>query len=173
MREKINNQIRAPELRVIDDATGNLGVMKLADALVLAREKGLDLIEISPNATPPIAKIMDYGKFQYEEQKKQKRAKAGNKTTEIKSIQISIGTSEHDLSMKARMVSKWLKEGHRVKIGLILAGRSKYMDLNFLKDRVDRVLKFITENYKIAEHFKKIPKGAMVILEKAQSNENK
>ena len=166
MRERINNQIRAPELRIIDDKTGNLGIMKLADALALVREKGLDLIEISPNAVPPIAKIMDYGKFQYEENKKQKKAKAGNKTTETKSIQISIGTSEHDLSMKARMASKWLKEGHRVKVELVLAGRSKYMDPNFLKERLDRVLKFITENYKIADPFKKIPKGVMVVIEK-------
>jgi len=109
LRERINNQIRAPELRIIDAATGNLGVMKLSEALALAREKGVDLIEISPTANPPIAKIMDYGKFQYEQNKKQKKARAGSKATETKSIQVSIGTSEHDLEMKAKMASKWLK----------------------------------------------------------------
>jgi len=173
LRERINNQIRAPELRIIDAATGNLGVMKLSEALALAREKGVDLIEISPTANPPIAKIMDYGKFQYEQNKKQKKARAGSKATETKSIQVSIGTSEHDLEMKAKMASKWLKEGHRVKVELFLAGRAKYMDPVFLKERMDRALKFITENYKIADHFKKIPKGAMVILEKASGNESR
>ncbi len=168
MRERINNQIRAKELRVIDQENQNLGVLSIKDALELAQEKGLDLIEISPNANPPVAKIMDFGKYQYEASKKLKKAKAGAKTTETKSIQIKIGTGDHDLELKAKNVSKWLKMGHRIKIELFLSGRSKYMDERFLKERLDRLLHFITEDYKIAEAAKRGPKGLTTTIEKAK-----
>lgn len=167
MRERINNQIRAPELRVIDETGNNIGVMSLKEALELSRNKGLDLIEISPNVVPPIAKITDYGKFQYEQNKKLKKAKAGSKATETKSIQIKIGTGEHDLALKAKRASNWLKEGHRVKIELFLAGRTKYMAESFLKERIDRLLQFITENYKISDPYKKTPKGLIIVIEKS------
>jgi translation initiation factor IF-3 len=168
LRERINNQIRAKELRVIDQENQNLGVLSIKDALELAQEKGLDLIEISPNANPPVAKIMDFGKYQYEASKKLKKAKAGAKTTETKSIQIKIGTGDHDLELKAKNVSKWLKMGHRIKIELFLSGRSKYMDEKFLKERLDRLLHFITEDYKIAESYKRGPKGLTTTIEKAK-----
>lgn len=166
MRERINNQIRASELRVIDSEGVNLGVMSFKAAFDLANSQGMDLIEIGPSAVPPIAKIMEYGKFQYEQNKKQKKAKANSHATETKSIQIKIGTGEHDLELKAKNASKWLKEGHRIKVELFLAGRAKYMDEKFLKERLDRVLFLITENYKIAEPYKRGPKGLMVTLEK-------
>lgn len=168
MRERINNQIRASELRVLDSENQNLGVLGIKEALELAQSKGLDLIEISPNALPPIAKIMDFGKYQYEASKKLKKAKAGAKTTETKSIQIKIGTGDHDLELKAKTASKWLKEGHRIKIELFLAGRAKYMDEKFLKERLDRVLHLITENYKVSDSYKKGPKGLFITIEKAK-----
>ncbi len=132
----------------------------------MAHKLGLDLIEISPNANPPIAKITDFGKYQYEQSKKQKKARANAKQTETKSIQVKVATGDHDLELKARTASKWLKEGHRIKVELFLAGRSKYMEQNFLKERLDRVLHLITENYKIAEPHKKTPKGIMITIEK-------
>ena len=135
MRERINNQIRAKEVRVLDSTNQNLGVLSIKDALEMAQNQGLDLIEISPNANPPIAKIMDFGKYQYEASKKLKKAKAGAFATETKSIQIKIGTGDHDLALKAKTASKWLKEGHRIKIELFLAGRAKFMDEKFLKER--------------------------------------
>ena len=168
MRERINNQIRAHELRVIDSENQNLGLLSIKDALELAQSKGLDLIEISPNANPPVAKIMDYGKYQYEASKKLKKAKAGAKASETKSIQIKIGTGDHDLALKAKTASKWLKEGHRIKIELFLAGRAKYMDEKFLKERLDRVLHLITEDYKVSEAYKKGPKGLFITIEKTK-----
>lgn len=168
MRERINNQIRASELRVIDSENNNLGVLPIKEALELAQAKGLDLIEISPNALPPVGKIMDFGKYQYEQSKKLKKAKAGAKTTETKSIQVKIGTGEHDLELKAKTASKWLKEGHRIKIELFLSGRAKYMEEKFLRERLDRVLHFITENYKISDSYKRGPKGLAVTIEKAK-----
>jgi translation initiation factor IF-3 len=146
----------------------NLGVITLSEALKKASEVGLDLIEISPNATPPVAKIMDYGKFQYDEKKKLQAAKAKIHTVELKNVQVKIGTGEHDLELKAKKASEWLKEGHRVKIDLFLPGRSKYMELAFLKERMDRMLRLITEEYKIADAPKKSPKGMTVIIEKVR-----
>ena len=168
MRERINNQIRASELRVLDSENKNLGLLSIKDALELAQSKGVDLIEISPNAVPPIAKLMDFGKYQYEVSKKLKKAKAGAKMTETKSIQIKIGTGDHDLELKAKTSSKWLKEGHRIKIELFLAGRAKYMDDKFLRERLDRVLHLITENYKVSDSYKKGPKGMFITIEKTK-----
>ena len=133
----------------------------------MANDAGLDLIEISPNATPPVAKIMDYGKFQYAENKKLKAAKAKSHTVETKTVQVKIGTGEHDLELNAKKASEWLKEGHRINIDLFLIGRSKYMDFKFLKERMERILKLITEEYKIADTPKKSPKGLSVVIERA------
>ena len=166
MRERINNQIRAKELRVLDNENKNLGILTFKEALELATQKGWNLIELSPIGNPPIAKIADFGKYQYEQSKKLKKAKAGAKSTETKSIQVKIGTGDHDLELKAKTASKWLKEGHRIKVELFLSGRAKYMDEKFLKERLDRVLHLITENYKISDPYKKGPKGLIVTIEK-------
>lgn len=167
LRNRINNQIRTEEVRLIEGAEGMpTGVMKTADAIALAAEHGLDLIEITATANPPIAKIMDYGKFEYEQNKKQKVAKANAHRTETKSIQIKVATGDHDLALKAKKASEWLAEGHRVKIELYLVGRSKYTADTFKKERLDRVLHLITENYKIAEAYKPSPRGVMVTIER-------
>lgn len=166
MRERINNAIRASQLRVIDSENGNLGVLSFEEALKIAKERGVDLIEISPQANPPVAKIMDFGKYLYEQNKKQKKARAGAKPTETKAIQVKIATGEHDLELKARQASNWLKEGHRIKAELFLSGRAKYLNEPFLKERLERVLHLITEPYKIAEDFKRGPKGMMITIER-------
>jgi translation initiation factor IF-3 len=168
LRERINNQIRAQELRVIDDKNQSIGVLSIRDALEMAQSRGMDLIEISPNANPPVAKIMDFGKYQYEISKRLKKAKAGAKMSETKSIQIKIGTGDHDLELKAKNASTWLKEGHRIKVELFLAGRAKYMNEKFLKERLDRVLHLITEDYKVSDGYKKGPKGLFITIEKAK-----
>ncbi|MCK5027822.1 MAG: translation initiation factor IF-3 [Candidatus Pacebacteria bacterium] len=165
---RLNTFIRATQLRVIDDEGGNLGVISKEEAVKRAQDKGLDLIEISPNAQPPVAKIMDYGKFQYEQKKKAKAAKASTKITETKVVQVKIGTGEHDLNLKAGNVSKWLKEGHRVKIDLYLVGRAKYSDEAFKRERLERILKLITEEYKVADEPKRSPKGFTIIIESAK-----
>ncbi|MEK7180653.1 MAG: translation initiation factor IF-3 [Patescibacteria group bacterium] len=165
---RINHRIRAKELRIIGPSGENFGVLSLEESLKKAEEFGLDLIEISPNATPPVAKIFDYGKFQYAEQKKQKLAKAKAHAVELKSVQIKVATGEHDLALKAKKVSEWLKEGNRVRIVLFLAGRTKYMDFNFLKERMDRLFRLLTEEYGITEAINKTPKGLTIVIEKAR-----
>ena len=168
MRERINNQIRAKELRIIDSEGNNLGVLSIKEALELSHEKGLDLIEVGPNANPPIARLMNYGKYQYDASKKTKKAKANAKPTETKSIQIKIGTGDNDLNLKAKNASKWLKGGHRIKVELFLVGRTKYMDEKFLKERLNRILNLITEDFKVAENYKRNPKGLFITIEKAK-----
>lgn len=167
-RLRINENIRAKELRVIGGDGKNLGVISLEEALRAAEEAGLDLIEISPNTTPPIAKLADYGKFQYEQNKKAKEIKSKAKDIEVKGIQVKIGTGEHDLDLKAKRISEWLEEGHRVKIDLFLPGRSKYLDEKFLKERLERILKLVTVAYKVAEDAKKGPKGLTMVIEKGK-----
>ena len=155
-------------MRVIGPEGENIGVLSLKEALEKAKELDQDLVLVSPNAQPPIAKIVDYGKFLYSENKKQKAIKAKAHTTEIKSLQIKLGTGDHDLNLKAKKASEWIKEGHRVKIDLFLPGRTKYMNETFLKERMDRVLRLVSEDFKVAEEPKKSPKGMTAIIEKVK-----
>jgi len=162
----INEAIRSKELRVLSDDGENYGVISKEEALTKAREAGLDLIEISPNAKPPVAKIMDYGKFQYDQKKKIKAQKAKAHNVEVKNVQVKIGTDGNDLNIKAKRASNWLSEGHRVKVELFLPGRAKYLEKEFLEERLSRVLKLITVDYAVAEEAKKVPKGLATIIEK-------
>lgn len=163
---RINNQIRAKVLRVIGAEGENLGEITSEEALKKASAAGLDLIEISPNSNPPVAKIADYGKFLYDQKKKQKVAKSKAHQVEVKSVQIKVGTDNNDLGIKAKRASDWLAEGHRVKVELFLPGRTKYMDKTFLEERLNRILKLLTIDYKIADPAKKSPKGLTMIIEK-------
>jgi translation initiation factor IF-3 len=166
IKTRINHAIRATELRVVGPEGENLGLLPLADALKAAESFNLDLIEISPNATPPVAKIMDYGKFRYQAGRKASEMKAKSHVTETKSVQVKIGTGDHDQQLKARRAAEWLEEGHRVKVDLFLWGRYKYMEQGFLKERLERFLKIIPTEYKIADEIKRSPKGFSITLER-------
>lgn len=166
-RVRINQAIRAKELRVIGAEGENLGVITTEEAIKAAEALSLDLIEISPMAVPPVAKIMDYGKYQYELKKKAKSVKAKSHVTETKGVQVKIGTGDHDLALKAKRVAEWLGEGHRVKVDLFLWGRYKYMEEAFLKERLERFIKLIPIDYKIAEPIARSPKGFSATVERA------
>lgn len=165
---RINNAIRADELRVIDESGNNLGVLSRNDALDAAQKQELDLIEISPNAKPPVAKIMNFGKYQYDLKKKQKEAKQKASSVETKNVQVKLSTGDHDLKLKASRINSWLKEGHRVKLDLYLRGRAKYMEKSFLEERMERVLRYVSEEYRVADGPKKSPKGLTAILERSK-----
>lgn len=165
-RVNMNESIRAREVRVIGPEGENIGIIPTSEALIKARELGLDLIEVSPNAVPPVCRITDYGKFKYELKKKDKEVKSKAKIIETKETQVKIGTSDNDMRIKASKIGIWLKEGHRAKIDLFLWGRYKYMDFEFLKERLERFLAFVPESYKIADEIKKSPKGLSVIIER-------
>ncbi|QAT44119.1 translation initiation factor IF-3 [Aminipila luticellarii] len=121
----INEEIRDKELRVIDNDGTQLGIMSLEDALALANEKKLDLVNISPNANPPVCKILDYGKYRYELQKREKEAKKKQKVTSVKEIRLSTFIEVHDIQVKANTAIKFLKDGDRVKVSLRFKGREK------------------------------------------------
>jgi translation initiation factor IF-3 len=163
---RINQRISARELRVIGPKGENLGVLTLSQALKEAEKHGLDLIEISPTAIPPVAKIADFGKYLYEENKKAKTSKKSH-SVEVKTVQVKVGTGENDLAFKAKKTSEWLGEGNRVRVDLFLPGRSKYMDFAFLNERLERMLKLVSVDYKIADPAKKSPKGLSVMIERA------
>jgi len=117
--------IRAQEVRIIDEDKKQIGILSLAEALSLANEKGLDLVEIAPQATPPVCRIMDYGKYLYELHKKAHEAKKHQKQIQVKEIKFRPKISIHDYSFKIRHVQRFLKEGNKVKITVMLRGREK------------------------------------------------
>ena len=120
---RVNDRIRAPEIRLIGADGENVGVVTPARAMAMAEEAGLDLVEISPNAEPPVCKIMDFGKFKYEQQKREAEARRKQHIIEIKEIKFRPGTDKHDYDVKMRSVLKFLGEGDKVKVTLRFRGR--------------------------------------------------
>ena len=121
----MNERIRAREIRVIGEDGEQFGILTVSEALALAAEKNLDLVEISPNATPPVCKIMDYGKFKYEKTKKEKENKKKQKNVVIKEIRIKPHIDEHDKETKISQIKKFIEKEYKVKISLRLSGREK------------------------------------------------
>jgi translation initiation factor IF-3 len=112
-----------PEVRVIDDEGEQIGVMPTAQALELARSKELNLVEVAPNAVPPVCRILDYGKFKYEEEKKERAAKKHQHTSELKELRLRPRTDDHDLQVRARAARRFLEEGHKVRLVVRFRGR--------------------------------------------------
>lgn len=129
---RMNLQIRAPQVRVIADDGQMLGVFSVPDAVRLAEEKGLDLIEIAPQANPPTCKIMDYGKWKYENKKKQAEARKNQVVVSVKEVQLRPRTEEHDLETKLKHATRFLLGGDKVKVNLRFSGREMaHQELGF------------------------------------------
>ncbi|PIT93471.1 translation initiation factor IF-3 [Candidatus Falkowbacteria bacterium CG10_big_fil_rev_8_21_14_0_10_43_11] len=124
---RINEQIRVPEVRAIDDEGATIGVMPVARAIQLAREQEMDLVEVSPKAQPPVAKITDYGRMKYQKEKQIQKQKAKQKKTEVKDIRLSLRISPHDLEMRVEQAIKFLGRGDKLKIEIILRGRERQL----------------------------------------------
>jgi translation initiation factor IF-3 len=140
-RVRVNDQIRLPEIRVIDAEGKQLGVLPTQEALKMAEEQGLDLVEIAPTSRPPVCKIMDYGKFKYEQSKKARESRKKQHTTHLKEIKIRPKIEEHDLEFKLRNAEKFLTDKDKVKITVIFRGREmEHMDTGrkILNDIVTR-----------------------------------
>jgi len=120
---RINNQIRVLQVRVLDADGSNLGVLNTRDALKLAQDKALDLVEINPKAVPPVCKILDYGKFKYDEKKKQQLAKKNQTNQELKELTFRPNTDENDLTHKVAQAKLFIEEGHKVKFTIRFRGR--------------------------------------------------
>ena len=125
----INEQIRAKEVQLIDDQGEKRGVVSLSEALDIAFEKKLDLVLVAPNAEPPVCKIMNYGKYKFEQAKKEKEARKKQKTFEVKEIRITPNIEQHDFEFKAKNARKFIEDGNKVKITVRFRGR----ELNYVK----------------------------------------
>lgn len=115
--------IRVREVRVVDENGGQLGVMPTYEALRLAQERNLDLVEVAPNAVPPVCRLLDFGKYQYERQKKEREARRSQKIIEIKEVRLKPRTGEHDMDTKVRQTLSFLEEGSKVKVTVRFRGR--------------------------------------------------
>ena len=136
----INEDIRARELRVIGDNGEQIGVKSLNDALTIAESFGLDLVLVSPNAKPPVARIMDYGKYRYEMQKKEKEQRKNQKIVTVKEVRLSPGIEDHDYQTKLRQAIKFLEHGDKVKASIRFRGRAithKELGQDVLEDFID------------------------------------
>jgi translation initiation factor IF-3 len=144
---RVNEEIRAPQVRLIDQEGEMQGVMSAREALIRAYDVGLDLLEISPNAVPPVVKILDYGKYKYEQQKKANEARKRQKVVEIKEIKVRPNIDDHDYDVKMRQAKDFIGEGDKVKVTLRFRGREMaHQDLGLkVLDRIRTELAEITK----------------------------
>ena len=163
----VNNQIRAREVRVIDETGKQLGVLPLEDALRLAQERNLDLIQVTERVKPPVCKIEDYGKYLYREEKKEKEGKK-QKGGRIKGIRLTFNISLHDLETRAHQAEKFLNRGDVVRIELRLRGREKALG-DFAKEKINKFLEILQSltPIKTERELKKEPRGFTMIISKA------
>jgi len=147
---RINEMINTPELMIIDDQGKNLGVLKLSAAIQAAQNKDMDLVEVYPLAKPPVAKIMNYGQYKYETEKKLRKSKAHQKTSELKSIRLSFRIKGKDLETKLNQAAKFLADGNKVKIDINLKGREKaHKDIALKK--IQEFINALGKNIKVVQ----------------------
>ena len=163
-RVRLNNQIRDPQIQVIDAEGKQLGTMPTYEALKLANERGFDLVEVGPGAKPPVAKIMDYGKYMYQKEKRERGDKTSKAPSqEIKTVKIGFRTGTHDLMIRAGQADKFLQKGHRVRLELTLRGREKSMaDLG--RSKLESFVKMISEPFAQEESVKRSPIGFGILI---------
>lgn len=149
-RIRINDFIRVPSVRLIDEEGAPLGVFTIEQAKAMAKEQELDLVEVAPNAQPPVCKIMDYGKYVYRQQKMERKHKAQQKQTEVKGIRISLRTDTHDLEVRAKQAKKFLLARNLVKVVLMFRGREA-AHLNLGHDKLKELYKMIEDVAKIED----------------------
>ncbi len=162
-RFRANEKILAPVVFLIGSDGKSLGEMPTAKALEIAREEDLDLIEVSPQADPPVCKILEYGKFQYQQTKKEQQAKSNQKKVDIKGIRIGLRVDQHDLLFKKDQADKFLSKGQKVRIELLLRGREKAMR-DRAKESMHAFLAMLSTPYKIEEDIKGMRNGISILI---------
>ncbi|TSC90888.1 MAG: translation initiation factor IF-3 [Parcubacteria group bacterium Licking1014_17] len=165
-RPRLNHQIKAPEVRVIGPEGENLGVLDIQTALRAAEDRGLDLVEINATVKPPLAKIVDYNKYLYMKEKRERESKAKQSkghAGEMKEIQVGYKTDTHDLGIKAKQADKFLAKGYRIKIVLRLRGREKTM-VNIGKQKLEGFTKLISLIYTVETPIKAFPGGVSILI---------
>lgn len=168
---RVNNQIRLPEITVIDEKGENLGVMRTAEAMAQANSRGLDLVEVSPQAKPPVCKYMDYGKFKYRKNKKAHEAKRHQKIIKVKEVKLTPRTSEHDYQFKLVHIARFLGEGNKAKVTVFFKGRQiDHADLG--RAMLDRYVKD-TEEFALVTQQPKMEGRTMSIMLEPKPNRGK
>ncbi|MFH1575486.1 MAG: translation initiation factor IF-3 [Candidatus Nealsonbacteria bacterium] len=162
-----NTQIRAKEVRIIDETGQQLGVMPLEQALRTAYERNLDLIQVTEKVDPPVCKIMDYGKYSYQEKKKEKSAVKKQKTGALKGIRLTFNIGQHDMETRARQAEKFLKAGDKVRVDIVLRGREKAFG-NFAREKIGKFLEVLQRfiPYKVERELKREMRGFSMIISK-------
>lgn len=162
----INNQIRAIKVRVIDNEGKQLGVLDLQEALSMAKEKGFDLIQVTEKVDPPVCKIMDYGKYLYQQQKKEKEAKP-QKGGQMKSIRLTFNISDHDIQVRADHAVKMLKQGNKIRVEMRIKGRENTHQ-DFARDKFKKFAEMLqkTTDIKIEKDLKRDRGNLMMIISK-------
>ena len=160
---RTNEQITASEVRVISSNGKQLGIISIREALYHAEDEGFDLVEVSPDAKPPVCKIVDYGKLKYKEQKSKKEAKKKQKTIEVKEIKIRPGINKHDYQVKIRALSKFVDEGNKVKVSMRFRGREvEHQHIGF--DLLGKLTEEVAKIAKVEVPPKREGKQIMMIL---------
>ena len=160
---RTNEQITASEVRVISSTGAQLGIISIREALNHAEDEGFDLVEVSPDAKPPVCKILDYGKLKYREQKSKKEAKKKQKTIEIKEIKIRPGINKHDYEVKVKAFHKFIKGGNKVKVSMRFRGREMEHQ-NLGVDLLKRLIEQVKEYAKVEVPPKNEGKQIMMVL---------
>ena len=142
--QRINEEIRAPEVRLIDEDGAQLGVIAIDEALRIARTRDTDLVEVAPNAEPPVCRLMDYGKFLYERSKREREARRSQKQTEVKEIRLRPKTGEHDIAYKIRDARRFLQKGAKVKVRIRFRGR-EITHPEVAKELLDRIAEELSD----------------------------
>tara|TARA_Y100000588_G_scaffold355568_1_gene410860 strand:+ start:280 stop:819 length:540 start_codon:yes stop_codon:yes gene_type:complete len=160
---RTNEQITASEVRVISSTGKQLGIISIREALIHAEDEGFDLVEVSPDANPPVCKIIDYGKLKYREQKSKKESKKKQKTIEVKEIKIRPGINKHDYEVKIKALSKFIGEGNKVKVSMRFRGREiEHQHLG--KDLLNKLTEEVAEYAKVEVQPKSEGKQIMMVL---------
>lgn len=153
-------------MQVIDENGKQLRILDTFNALRLAKERGLDLVEVDPSAQPSICKIMDYGKYLYRKERQERKHRVKQKAGEVKGIRISARIGKHDLEFKAKQASKFLKKNYKIRIETILKGREKAFQ-NLAREKIREFLSLIEEPHRIEQELKRTPSGFVMIITKA------
>lgn len=146
---RVNEQIRVPEVRVIDEEGQPLGVLPIERALEIARERELDLVEVSPKAEPPVCKLINYGQFKYQKEKEMRAQKAHSKKVDVKGIRLSVKMGVGDFDVRLQKGKEFFEEGHKLKIEIRLRGREK-AHTDIAKDRIQEYLDRLAETYQLS-----------------------
>ena len=160
---RTNEQITASEVRVISSTGKQLGIISIREALIHAEDEGFDLVEVAPDANPPVCKIIDYGKLKYREQKSKKESKKKQKTIEVKEIKIRPGINKHDYEVKIKALSKFIGEGNKVKVSMRFRGR-EIEHQHVGKELLNKLTKEVAEYAKVEVQPKSEGKQIMMVL---------